>query len=229
MREWQAVVIGTAAVVGLVVSAVAMDRSIRARSDATLSSEPAQPPVATRRVEWAEATSGGHSFGDSAAVVTIVEFADFECPACDHFWKSALHGAILRYPGRLRVIFRHWPLPYHERAYPAARALECAAADGKAAAMHDALYQSHDTLAKVDFVVLARQVGVAMRPSVLGCLSDTTRIPAVEADIRLAQAIGGRGTPTLVINGRLVRGVPDSARLERLIQDAEKGALKVIR
>lgn len=229
MRDWKTFAIGTAALVGLVVSAVALDRKLRAKSDTEVPIGQAVGLQPTRSVSWREAAEGGHSFGVEDAPVTLVAFADFECPACAHFYRNTLQSAMRRHSNRLRVVFRHWPLTYHEHAYDAARALECAATDGKSAAMHDALYASHDTLANVDFVTLARQIGVTVGPSALACLSDTTRIPAVEADIDLVQAIGGKGTPTIIINGRLVRGTPDSARLENLIMNAEQPPLTVIK
>jgi len=95
---------------------------------------------------WAEISSRGHQLGSSSGIVTIVEFGDFQCPACRDFARSALRGALAAFPQELQVLYRHWPLTYHEHAYAAALAAECAAAQGRFKEYHDLLHLKQDSI-----------------------------------------------------------------------------------
>ena len=90
-------------------------------------------------------TDLGAAKGPESAPVTIVEFSDFQCPYC------AASGPVLtrlfeKYPGKIRLIFRHFPLPGHIQAMPAAEAAECARDQGKFWEMHDLLFQHQEEL-----------------------------------------------------------------------------------
>jgi hypothetical protein len=87
-------------------------------------------PVSAAVGNWADLEQAGHRIGPASAKLTIVEFGDFECPACGEF-EHTLQQVRRAYPKDVAVVFRHWPLPYHKLAYPAARAAECAADQGR--------------------------------------------------------------------------------------------------
>ena len=131
----------------------------------------------------------------------------------------ALRGVRERYPDQVAIVFRNWPLPYHQHAYAAARAAECAGRQGRFAELHDNLYLWQDSLGAISYDTLAQRSGVPDLKAFATCAGDSSVVPAIEADILAAQEIGGHGTPTVAINGQLLRAVPDSLGLDRLVSE----------
>src|SRR5439155_12627270 len=87
-----------------------------------------------------------HNLGASHAPVTVVEYGDFECPNCKQA-APAVKLLLERFPGRVRLVWRHFPLEeVHPHALGAAMAAEAAAAQGKFWAMHDLLFQNQGHL-----------------------------------------------------------------------------------
>jgi protein-disulfide isomerase len=163
----------------------------------------AEPPVPV--ADWRSVSSVGHRIGPADAPVTIVEFSDFECPFCARFAQQTFPALQRRFQGQVALLYRHWPLSNHRYAYPAARAAECAAAQGRFQAMHDLLFEQREQLGTKTFGVFAREAGVADPVAFDACFDAPGPVPAIERDIAEARRIGGRGTPTLVVNGMLMR------------------------
>lgn len=198
----------------IVVTALAVKRFL---IDSTRRSDAADiHPVAVKN--WDRFSVGGHRMGPPDAAVTIEEFADFECPVCRDFTLSALRGVRVRYPKAVAVVFRHWPLPYHRFAYLAARAAECAADQGRFEAYHDLLYEKQDSLGVKSFVAFARDAAVPNIDAFAKCASVRTPNAIIDHDKGDAIAIGGRGTPTLVLNGKRLTGAPDSEHFDALVR-----------
>jgi protein-disulfide isomerase len=170
--------------------------------------------------DWTKYASGGHRIGPVNAQVTIVEFADFECPFCARFARSALRGIRTKFPNQVAIVFRHWPLPYHRFAMPAARAAECAAAQDRFEAFHDLLYIKQDSLGLKSFGDLARESGIPNGFAFDRCYANTERIAAIDNDVAAVHALGGLGTPTVLINGFLYPVAPDSTTLDRIVSGA---------
>ncbi len=182
------------------------------------------PTTPVQVPDWRQYAAVGHRMGPANAPVTIVEFADFECPVCRKFELGPLRYIRNKYPNDVQVVFRNWPLSYHRFAYPAARAAECAGAQGQFEAYHDALYQKQDSLGLKSFMSFARDAGVADTGAFATCASRTGPVIAIDIDSAAARKLGGRGTPTLLINGLRLPGAPDSASLNRLVIAAIKSA-----
>jgi len=170
--------------------------------------------------DWQLVREGKLRIGPANAPVEIVEFADFECPACRSFQTRTLGPIRRAYPNDVAVIFRHWPLAYHRFALPSARAAECAAAQGRFEAMHDLLYLKQDSLGLKSYPEFATESGVSDADTFASCLSDPAHAALFEADTKLVTQIGGTGTPTVIINGRRLGSMPDSAKLDRMVQQA---------
>jgi protein-disulfide isomerase len=157
------------------------------------------------------------AWGSPAAPVTIVEFADFECPAC----KDSL--PVLRqlrdlYKDQVRLVYRDFPLSSHPQARPAAEAAHCAHEQGQFWAYHDALFAQAPDLKTSDYVTLADQLG--LNPAEFtACLAGTRPKAAVARDLADAQGLGLSGTPTFFINGRYLSGFQS---LETLRQHIER-------
>jgi protein-disulfide isomerase len=157
--------------------------------------------------------------GPADAGVVIVEFSDFQCPVCRGF-AERLRALRARYPRDVAIVYRHWPLEYHNQAYPAARASECAGEQGKFSEMHDILFANQDSLGLVSWRSLASRAGVPDTAVFEGCFTRPGKIPEVERDIHEVASLNGTGTPTVLVNGEQYSIPPDSAGLEVLVRKA---------
>jgi protein-disulfide isomerase len=180
-----------------------------------------QPPSATREpvfvAGWEDLAASGHALGRVDAPVTILEFADFECPICRQFTNSALRGVRARYGDAVRIVFRHWPLSYHRFAYPAARAAECAGEQNRFFPFHDLIYDKQDSLGLKSFESFAAESGVRDSVAFRACVGANDSVSAVSGDVAAAALAGGTGTPTILVNGLRLPGAPDSVTFDSLI------------
>ena len=160
-----------------------------------------QPPITEE--DWI--------YGDFDAPITIVEYADFQCPACVGFSLS-VKDLINEYPGTIRIVFRHLPLPsIHDLAYISAMSAEAAGAQGKFWEMHDLLYQNQQQWniyteeQFIDWAIFqaeALELDVDQFTADLNDKDVRAEIEAVNQE-RLSQ--GMHYTPFVVINGRVWR------------------------
>jgi Na+/H+ antiporter NhaA len=164
-----------------------------------------------------------HVRGDDAAPVTLVEYANFECPFCGRA-EPIIRELLAENGHDLRYVFRHLPLAdVHPHAQMAAEASEAAAAQGAFWEMHDLLFAHQGDLAPRDIRRYAEQLGLDVER-----LADDLRrrryAPRVNADIASADASGVSGTPSFFINGRRHHGVYDVATLTRAVRAARAAA-----
>ena len=143
-----------------------------------------------------------HVLGSDHAQVTVVEYGDFECPNCKQA-APAVKLLLERFAGRVRFVFRHFPLEeVHPHALMAAEAAECVGAQGKFWPMHDQLFEHQLHLN-------AKQ----LRACAEGLRTDLARYTAEMDDHVYLQRIrehqqsgrhsGVRGTPAFYVNGKL--------------------------
>jgi len=145
--------------------------------------------------------------GPADALVTIVESSDFECPYCKRVGPT-MKQLEEAYPGKLRFVFKHNPLPMHPRAMPAAVASEEARAQGGAArfwAMHDKLFDLAPALERPGLEKAAQELGLDL-PAFRRALDGNKHQGRIERDQALMRGLGAGGTPTFFINGRKVAG-----------------------
>lgn len=147
------------------------------------------------------ALEGSPARGASSPIVIIVDWADFECPYCAAT-AHALHALVDKYPDRVRVVFKHYPLSSHPNSHEAARAAVAAHLQGKFWPMHDRLYASQQTGINTENIHrIAREVGLDEAVFVRDCKS--ARVESlVLRDQRQADRLALPGTPFLYINGR---------------------------
>ena len=168
---------------------------------------------------WDAVSSGGHRVGSADAPVTVVEFSDFQCPACREWATGARDMLRRRFPDEVALVFRHWPLERHDWAYEAARASECAAEQGFFEAVRATLFSQQDSIGRKSFRDFATEAGVPDVERFAACASESGPVEAIEADIEAVRGIRGRGTPTIVINGSYYPAIgSDSARLDSLVR-----------
>lgn len=178
---------------------------------------PRRPTTAVKVDAWAELISGGHRFGPKVADPTIVVFSDFECPFCAQFALGPFKSLRERYGEEIAFVFRHAPLSMHAMAYPAARAAECSARQGRFEAFHDAVFAKQDSLSTKPLRDYAMASGVADLAAFDECMSAGGPDPVVEVDLALAKKIGFTGTPTIVVNGWMIPNGNNPAVLDSAI------------
>jgi protein-disulfide isomerase len=161
--------------------------------------------------------------GPADAKIQIVEFSDFQCPAC-RVAEPPLRQIFQVYEGKVRFIFKHYPLRMHQWAKPAADAAECAGRQGKFWEYHDRLYDKQDewTNDKADsfFTAYAKDLKLDV-PAWQACRQDPSATAAYETDMKDGDNAWVSATPTFFINGRRFVGAKQLAELGTLYMDRE--------
>ena len=153
-----------------------------------------------------------HIRGPAEARLTLVEYADFECPFCARAYP-AIKDVQRRLDGQLRFVYRHFPLPdQHPHAMRAAELAEAAAVEGKFWQMHDLLFERQSALEDERLLAYARELGLDERRVKRELVQGVHRA-RVHADTRGARGSGVSGTPTFFINGRRHDEPGDAATL----------------
>jgi len=158
-------------------------------------------------VDARDLAGAGHSLGAADAPVTIVEFSDYECPFCGSFNRETFPKIKSAYidTGKVRFIYRHAPLEFHEHARGAAEAAECAGRQGLFWQMHETLFNNQGDLSAFNYRRWAGEMG-ADTTAFNQCLESKLGAPAVDADLKEANEIGVSGVPVLIINKRVLGG-----------------------
>jgi protein-disulfide isomerase len=137
--------------------------------------------------------------GPKDAPVWLVEFSDFECPACNVF-SSVVAGLIKKYPDKLLVAYRHFPLSIHPQGIPSAIAAESAGKQGRFWEMEQLLFASQNRLSDVLYNELATQLGLDMSVFTTS-FNDPATKQIVTNDVYYGNSIGINATPTFFLNG----------------------------
>lgn len=213
--------IGVLTVCVLTMTALVVRRELRRP---TLAGAPRSTVVA----DWLTYVAGGHIIGPTEAPVTIIEFADFQCPHCQHLARI-LRDLRQEYPKEIRVVYRNYPLSgLHPFALEAALAAECAGLQGRFDAYHDVLFEWQDSIGTVRWDVFARHAGVPRIAAFAKCIRDRTTAHRVEADVAAGERLGVTSTPTVVVNGlELLGGTPSLAFLDTIVGTAIRGRVAV--
>ncbi|HZA51556.1 MAG TPA: thioredoxin domain-containing protein [Myxococcaceae bacterium] len=177
------------------------------------------PPLPAKK----EVEATGPAKGPENAKVTIVEFSDFQCPYCSRA-ADTVQQVMENYPGKVRLVFRHFPLDFHKQAPKAAEASLCANDQGKFWEYHDALFKNQDKLMPDDLKQHAQSIGLDAA-KFDQCLSSGKYAEAVKKDMAAGQKAGVSGTPAFFINGMMISGAQPLEEFKRLI-DAELSAQK---
>jgi protein-disulfide isomerase len=160
---------------------------------------------------------GAPSRGPAHAPVTVVIFGDFECPFCKRQQEPLLRLEAL-FPGRVRVVFKHFPLAFHGSARGAAEAAACAHLQGKFWEYHDLLYKNFLRLRRPDLERTAVEAGLDPKRWKADLEAGRCALP-VDADLAEGKALGVEMTPTLFVNGIKLAGVRGLSDLRVLIAD----------
>jgi protein-disulfide isomerase len=160
--------------------------------------------------------------GDPSAPVVIQEFADFQCPFCERVLPT-LAEVEKEFGSKVKIVWRHLPLPFHQDAQLAAEAAQEVFAQKGSAVFwryHDALFEAQETGIGRDVLEsIAQRMGVDM-PRFRRALDSQKHRPKVDADAKIASDAGINGTPSFVINGYLVAGAQSSPAFKKVIRRA---------
>jgi protein-disulfide isomerase len=160
---------------------------------------------------------GRPSKGPAGAPVQIIEFSDFECPFCFRV-NPTVAQVLSTYGDRVRLVYRHLPLPNHPNARPAAEASGCANEQGRFWEYHDRLFANQSRLAAADLKQHAADLG--LDTAKFNTCVDSRRFQKdVDADLDAAQLLGVSGTPHFFINGRALSGAQPLESFKAIIDE----------
>jgi len=130
-----------------------------------------------------------------------------------------LDDVMREFDGRVRLVFKDFPLPFHSLAAPAHEAARCAGSLGKYWAYHDRLFEEQPDFAREELIAYAVEVGLP-REAFTRCLDERRFAGAVQADLAEGRANGVDGTPTFFINGQKLVGALPADAFREAIRDA---------
>ena len=163
------------------------------------------------------------SKGPANAPLVLVVFSDFQCPFCKRV-ESTLAEIEKHYPGRVRLVWKNYPLPFHNNAEPAAEAAMAADAQGKFWPMHDRLFDNNTALDRESLENYAAAIGLDL-PRFRADLDAGRYKARIEADKQEGSELGVVGTPAVFINGRKIAGAYPFETFQK-IADAELGKIE---
>lgn len=158
----------------------------------------------------------GPSKGPENAPVTIVEFSDFQCPYCSKA-ANTVHEVLKAYDGKVRVVFRDYPLPFHKEAGKASEAGLCANEQGKFWEMHDWMFANQSGLAVDNLKAQAGGLGLDTA-KFNECLDSGKFAKTVEANMADGKEAGVTGTPAFFVNGVFLNGAVPMDKFKEVIE-----------
>ena len=179
-------------------------------------------PAADTKTVYKMPADQAFTKGPADALVTIVEFSEFQCPFCTRVLPT-LDQIQKTYKDKVRVIFRHNPLPFHKDAPLAAQASIAAGEQGKFWEMHDLLFKNQKKLKADNIQNYAKELGLDMGKFNTALNSAKTK-GMIARDQKLASTFGARGTPNFFINGRQLVGAQPFASFKTVIDEEIKKA-----
>jgi protein-disulfide isomerase len=184
------------------------------------------PPSGERR--FPPAKSGDHVsikvlpddpvLGPLAAPVTLIEYADFQCPFCRRI-QVTIDQVLAAYQGRIRLIHKDLPLDIHPRAFVAAEAARCAAEQQRFWEFRSALFAEEPSL-EDEVLLRAAQASRVVAAPFQACLVSHRYLKPVHESVEDALRLGFYSTPTFVINGRVMVGVAPLQDFRQWIDEA---------
>lgn len=181
------------------------------------------PTGATYLREWRDILPATRLVaGTQEAPVTIVEFTDFECPACKMF-HSTIRTVLAKYSEKVSFSVVHFPLSAHKSAARAARASECAYTVGKFAEAIDLLFANQDSLSRADWPWFTARIPDEHRVEFDHCMADSATPLKISEGIDAGARLGLRGTPVVLLNGWRYPGAPPDTEFVRAVDDLVAG------
>jgi predicted DsbA family dithiol-disulfide isomerase len=160
--------------------------------------------------------AGNPAKGPADAPITIIEFAEYQCSYCGKA-DAIMERLLTEYKGQIRLVFRDFPLQFHDRAIPAAVAANCAGVQDKYWAMHDILMANQEALQDIDLEKYAFDAEVDM-DAWRSCVADPEpQVKEIMADMEAGSSAGVTGTPAFFVNGIFLSGALPYASFKEII------------
>ena len=161
--------------------------------------------------------------GNENAPVIIIEFSDYECPFCARFYINTLPSLKKEYidTGKVKLVYRDFPLGFHQNAQKAAEASEVARELGGDDAfweMHDKIFENQQAISEQDLVKYAKEIGLNENKFKEILTSGKYR-NEVQNDFKEGQEAGVQGTPTFFINGKILVGAQPFEAFKQIIDE----------
>ncbi|RJP50236.1 MAG: hypothetical protein C4583_10895 [Anaerolineaceae bacterium] len=183
---------------------------------------PTQPQAARR---YDIPTDGFYSIGPRDAVITLVEFSDYQCPYCQKWHDQVYKQLMAAYPGQIRLVYRNLPLTQlHPQAMNAAEAALCAGDQNAYWQFHEKLFENSAALNDDLYAKLASELGLNVT-AFESCMTSHKHKDAIEADMQFAINMGVQSTPTFFINGLAVVGAQPLSVFQQVINDELDGKI----
>jgi len=158
-----------------------------------------------------------HIKGPKNAKVTVVEFSDFECPYCARANKQVTK-VLKKYKGKVRVVFKHFPLGFHKKARLASEYACCADKQGKFWELHDKIFDNQKNIAEKDLKKYAKALKLDMG-KMSKCLAANKCKDKIRRDKALGEKVGVSGTPAFFINGQSSEYGLNEAAIEEALRN----------
>lgn len=160
--------------------------------------------------------------GDPNAPVTIIEYADFQCPSCFDFYKvmEELNEEYIE-SGKVQFVFRSFPLDSHPEAESSAIACRCAGQQSRFWVMYRLLFEQEGNLGRNIYIDIANNLSLDVN-SFIKCLEDSLVVQKVRSDKESYRQFGVNSTPTFIINNDMYKGVPPLEGMKSLIKEKLK-------
>jgi protein-disulfide isomerase len=158
--------------------------------------------------------------GSNNALVTIVEFSDFQCPYCSRV-EPTLKQIREKYGDKVRLVWKNEPLPFHPRAEPSAEvAMEARAEKGDKGFwdVHDKLFASQPKLDDADLEKVAQDAGLSL-DKVRDAMKNHKYKSVIDGDADLADDLQASGTPHFFIDGRRIVGAQPPEKFSQIIDE----------
>jgi protein-disulfide isomerase len=169
---------------------------------------------------WQTLATASRAVDATRGPLTIIEFSDFQCPFCRELVAN-LDAVQREHPDSIRVVFRHSPLiRVHPFAWTMAVASECARRQGRFAEFYHAAFDRQDSIPRLPAAAFGQRAGVADTVAFNSCVAREETAPIVRADLATAESLHVRGTPGVIVNGRLYAGSPPLSELRTVVAAA---------
>ncbi|MBR9691585.1 thioredoxin domain-containing protein [Candidatus Woesearchaeota archaeon] len=213
-------ILGVLLLISVFMSGFGIKSDLDGTATAPTEAQPAQPRGDSgSATDMAALVDDDDVEGDADAPVTIVEWSDYECPFCARFYEQTLGQIREEYidTGKVKLVFRDYPLNFHANAQKAAEAAECAGEQEKYYEMHDLLFEKGVTGGVSAFKGFAKEIGLDTN-EFDECLDSGAMADEIAKDMRDGQAAGIQGTPGFIINGQLVSGAQPFDAFKQVIE-----------
>ncbi|MFC1599967.1 DsbA family protein [Patescibacteria group bacterium] len=179
-------------------------------------------------IELKDATVDDDPFlGPENAQVVIIDFSDYQCPFCKKFYTNIFPEFKKDFldTNKVKYVYRDFPLNIHPPAKNAAQAAQCAGDQNSYWEMHELLFEKQSEWGRaveLNETLIGYAVELGLNKATFSsCLNDEKYLEEVEKDRIDALASGAKGTPTLFVNGKIIRGVPQSYESFKALIESE--------